>query len=339
MTYRGRFEEVVFESEVLKDNPLNDPWRRPLWIYLPPGYDSATRPYPSIYILQGLTAQLDMWRNRLPFRKTFLELADELFAREDVPPAVLVWVDAWTSVGGSQFIDSVGTGRYQTYLCDEIVPWVDGHFNTRPSRDHRGIAGHSSGGFGAAVSAMLRPEVFGGFASHAGDALFEVSLLPNFRDSIRVLNALYGGSFAAFWSDFRARVPMSRSGDSALILDWALAACFSPAADGTPLLPYDTRTGQLIPDVWKRWLDWDPVRMAPRCVEALRSMRAIYLDAGRQDEFYLDLGTAAFQQAIQEAGVDSIHVELFDGPHAPIHHRYPIGLRYLVERLSPDVLA
>src|SRR5690349_9748437 len=79
--YRGRYEEVTFESEVLKGNPLGDPSRRPLWVYLPPGYEQEpTRRYPSIYLIQGLTGQLDMWRNRTPLRKNFPELADELFA-------------------------------------------------------------------------------------------------------------------------------------------------------------------------------------------------------------------------------------------------------------------
>ena len=53
-----------------------------------------------------------------------------MFARGDAPPAIVVYVDAWTSYGGSQFVDSPGTGRYHSYLCDEIVPWVDGHYRT-----------------------------------------------------------------------------------------------------------------------------------------------------------------------------------------------------------------
>ena len=43
---------------------------------------------------------------------------DDLFATGEAPPCVVVWVDCWTSLGGSQFLDSPGTGRYHTYLCD-----------------------------------------------------------------------------------------------------------------------------------------------------------------------------------------------------------------------------
>jgi hypothetical protein len=34
-------------------------------------------------------------------------------------------------------------------------------------------------------------------------------------------------------------------------------------------------------------------------------------------------------------GVTDVFFELFDGTHASIEYRYPIGLRYLLERLSP----
>src|SRR5204863_4217209 len=95
--WAGRFEEHAFASEVLRDNPLGDPHERPLWVYLPPGYDAEPeRRYPSVFMIQGLTGQLDMWRNRSAFRRNFPELADGLFAAGGAPPCILVWVDAWT---------------------------------------------------------------------------------------------------------------------------------------------------------------------------------------------------------------------------------------------------
>src|SRR5919206_4451777 len=128
---RGRFDEHVIESELLRGNPLGDPHVRPLWVYVPPGYDDdSERRYPSIYVIQGLTGQLDGWRNRTAFRKNFPELVDAMFAADESPPAILVFVDAWTSLGGSQFIDSPGTGRYHTYICDELVPFVDSNYRT-----------------------------------------------------------------------------------------------------------------------------------------------------------------------------------------------------------------
>lgn len=333
---RGRFEQHEFTSAALEGNPLDDPAARPLCVYLPPGYDDEPeRRYPSIYVIQGLTGQLDMWRNRAPFRKNFLELADELFASGEAPPCILVWVDAWTSLGGSQFLDSSGTGAYHTYLCDEIVPWVDERYRTLAAPAHRGITGKSSGGYGAMITPMLRPDLFGGMATHAGDALFETCYSPGFRESVRALRDDYGGSFDAFWKDFRTRPAYSKDGDGYLLNDWCMAACYSADPDGTVRLPYDPATGELIPEIWDRWLAWDPVRMVPKHAEALRGMQAIYIDAGRKDEWYLDLGAEAFRRALEGIGVTDVSFELFDAGHGAIEYRYPLGVKYLAERLSP----
>jgi S-formylglutathione hydrolase FrmB len=333
---QGRVDEVSFESAVLRGNPLGDPWERPLWVYLPPGYDAhPEQRYPVIYQIQGLTGQLDMWRNRSAFRPTVHELIDTLFATPDVPPCLVVQVDCWTSIGGSQFLDSPATGRYHTYLCEEIVPWIDAHYRTLPAREHRGIAGKSSGGYGAMVTPMLRPDLWGGLATHAGDALFEACYLPAFPRSVRLLRDHYAGSFARFWEDFRSRPAFSKDGDDYLLNDWCMAACYSADEDGTVRLPYDTGTGLLIPEVWERWLHWDPVRMVDRHAEALRSLRAIYIDCGTRDQHYLDLGAEAFRQALRRIGVSDVYFELFDATHAAIEYRYPTGLRYLAERLAP----
>lgn len=128
---KGRYDEHVFESQVRKGNPLGDPHHRPLWVYLPPGYDADPQGrYPSIYLIMGLTGQIDMWRNRAPFRRNFPELADAQFAAGGAPPCILIYVDCWTSLGGSQYVDSPGTGK-------------------------------SSCGYGAMITPMLRPDLFG----------------------------------------------------------------------------------------------------------------------------------------------------------------------------------
>jgi S-formylglutathione hydrolase FrmB len=331
----GRMEEHAFESEVLKDNALGDPSVRPLWVYLPPGYDDdPERRFPSVYVIQGLTGQLDMWRNRTAFRQNFPELMDEAFARGESQPCVLVYVDAWTSLGGSQFIDSPGTGRYHTHIVDELVPFVDSRYRTLPEAAHRGIAGKSSGGYGAMVNPMLRPDVFGGLATHAGDALFEMCYLADFRRSVRVLRDNYESSFDKFWEDFRSRPAFSKDSDYHLANDWCMAACYSADEDGTVHLPYDTETGELRPEIWDRWLAWDPVRMAAERGDALRSLSAIYIDCGKRDQFFLDLGAEAFRRQLEAQGVTDYFFELFDATHSAIEYRYPLGIAYLAERLS-----
>ena len=320
---RGRLDEHVLESDALRGNPLGDPASRPLWVYTPP--DAADAELPALYLIQGHTGQLDMWRNRTAFRPNVLELVDALFADDGCPPARVVFVDAWTSYGGSQFIDSPGVGNYHTYLCEEIVPFVDARY---PTTD-RAITGKSSGGYGAMVTPMLRPDLFSGLATHAGDALFELCYLRDFPEAVRALRDTYDASFEAFWKDFHSRPAFAKSSDYALLNTYAMAECYAPGE-----LPFDTTTGQLRPDVWEKWLAWDPVRMVERHADALRGLKAIYIDCGKRDQFFLDLGAEGFRQALERIGVTDVFFELFDGTHSAIEYRYPIALRYLAERLT-----
>src|SRR3954453_4478721 len=229
----GRLDELVFTSEVLRDNPLGDPHERPLWVYVPPGYDDEPdRRYPSVYVIQGYTGAVTMWRNRTPYRQPFVETADALFAGGSAPPAIVVFVDAWTAYGGSQFVDSPGTGRYHTYLCDEVVPWVDAHYRTLDAAAHRGIQGKSSGGFGAFITPMLRPDLFGGLASHAGDSLYEFCYIKEFAAATRLLRD-YGGDVWKWRADFTSPVAFTKKADHTLIMTLGCAACFSADEDCT----------------------------------------------------------------------------------------------------------
>ena len=331
---RGRVDELVIESAALRDNRLGDPPVRPLWVYTPPpGADSPAR-LPAIYLIQGFTGQVDMWSNRSAFRPTVIELVDELFSDPAVPPCLVVMVDCWTSLGGSQFLDSPATGRYHTYLCEEVVGFVDSRYATLAERDHRAISGKSSGGYGAMVTPMLRPDLFGALATHAGDALFEHCYWRDVPAVVRALRDHYDGSYDGFLADVRTRPMFSRPWDHDLLNIWAMAAAYSADADGSVRLPFDERSGRMIDEVWQRWLARDPVRMAPRYADALRSLRGIYIDAGTRDEFFLDLGAVGFRDALAEVGVTEVRFETFDAGHGDIAHRYPVALRYLAERIA-----
>src|SRR5213076_2476310 len=228
----------VVSSELLRGNPLGDPYERPLWVYLPPGYDAEPdRRYPSVYVIQGYTGHLAMWNNRAPFRQPFPETADAVFAAGEAPPAIVVYVDAWTAYGGSQFVDSPGTGRYHSYLCDEVVPWVDARYQTLPAAAHRAIAGKSSGGFGAMITPMLRPDLFGALATHAGDSLYELCYIPEFGKAARFLRG-YDHDIQRWWADFRSRTAFTKEADHLLVMMLGVAACFSARDDGTPELPF-----------------------------------------------------------------------------------------------------
>lgn len=330
----GRLDEHVIDSPALAGNPLGDPSSRPLWVLTPPHVE-PDQPTPVVYVIQGFTGKLEMWRYRLNLRQSALERYDAALADPDHPPVRLAFVDCFTSLGGSQFVDSPAVGDYHTYLCEDVVAFVDATHPTLAAPAHRAIAGKSSGGYGAMITPMLRPDVFGALASHAGDSLFEACFAADFRVCARALRDRYDGSWETYWADLRQRPHGSRPDDDMLHTTWVMAACWSADPDGTVHLPFDVATGRIVDEVWQRWLDWDPVRMVARHADALRGLRAIWLDAGTRDEFWLDLGTTAVRDAMRAVGVEPTHFELFDAGHGGIEYRYPLAIRHLAERLQP----
>jgi hypothetical protein len=332
----GALDRLVVESELLAGNPLGDPAHRPLWIYRPPGVElDHPRALPSVYVIQGYTGQLDRWANRDPFEPTIFERIDAMFAAGECPDAIVVFVDAWTSFGGSQFVNSTATGRYQDYLCDEVAAFVDERYPTAAHRDHRGIAGKSSGGYGAMVVPMMRADVFGALASHAGDALFECCYIPMFRDVARSLRDDFEGSYDVFFQRLGELDHFDYGRVGGPIEAYGYAAAYSPDPEraGRALLPFEVETGRLLDEVWSEWLKFDPVRMASGHAEELRSMHRVYLDAGNKDEYFLDLGATAFARELSKLGVEHT-LELFDGKHGGISYRYPRAIRELVLALE-----
>jgi hypothetical protein len=76
--------------------------------------------------------------------------------------------------------------------------------------------------------------------------------------------------------------------------------------------------------------------MIPKYADALRGLRAIWIDAGVRDEWFLDVGAEAVHAALREAGVPAgtIRFELFEATHMGIDYRYPLSLAWLCHRIA-----
>ena len=321
----------VIESEVLRGNPLGDPATRELFVYLPPGYETdEARRFPVVYCLTGFTGRGQMLLNTQPFTPNLAERMDHLIAKGTVAEMIVVMPDCFTRLGGSQYINSTATGRYEDYLVEEIVPFVDARFRTRAQREARAVMGKSSGGYGALVHAMRHADVFGIAASHSGDAYFEYCYLPDFPKTMRALK----GDPAAFLEKFWKEEKKGKEDVPALNI-LAMSACYSPD-ERAPLgfrLPFDLETGKIAPAVWARWLEQDPVRMAPVYAEQLRSLKLLYLDAGTRDEFGLDLGARILAARLKEMNIPFIHEEFDDG-HFNISYRYDRSLEQISKAVA-----
>jgi len=329
---RGRVEVQDIESDVLRGNPAGDPHMRRVPVYLPPAYDSQPRRrFPVVFVLTGFTGRGRMLLNDAPWSPALDDRMDALIAAGS-PETILVMPDCYTRFGGSQYVDSTATGRYETHLVEELVPWVDGRYRTLATRDHRGVAGKSSGGFGAMRLGMLHPDVFGALACHSGDMLFEYCYQVDFPRACSTIQQ--AGGVRRFLEAFQAK-PQKPKDDLLTLNIVAMAACYSPEREAElgVGLPFDLATGLPRPDVFSRWLEFDPLRLLPTRADALRSLRLLYLDCGTKDEFHLHHGARAFTAELSRLGIAHTYEEFEDG-HMNVSYRYDQSLPALARALS-----
>jgi enterochelin esterase family protein len=310
-----------FQSSVLAGNPLGDPSRRDIPVYLPPGYDSApARRYPTAYLLAGFNGRGTVFLNDTPGDENIAQRLDRLIGTGAIAPMIVVMPDCLTRLGGSQYINSTATGRYEDHLIDELVPYIDRSYRTQAGAGTRAVVGKSSGGYGALMLAMRHPDVFGLAASHSGDLYFELCYKPAFVTVSREI-ARFGGvdGFLRGLHTIRPRDAVWKSIANTL----AMASCYSPNP-GSPHgfeLPFNPATAEIDEAVWERWLQWDPVHLMARYRDALGSLRLIYLDAGSKDEFNLQFGARIFADRLRASAIPFIHEE-FNDSHLNIPYRF-----------------
>jgi hypothetical protein len=358
---------VVLEhrSSVLADNPLGDPHVRRLAAWLPPAYDRRSSGpgarFPVLYDLVGFTGAGIAHLNWRPFSDNVAERAARLVHDGRMGPAIIVFPDCFTSLGGNQYVNSTAIGRYADYLVDEIVPFVDREFRTLASREHRGCFGKSSGGYGAMIHGMKYTRHWGAVANHSGDAYFDfvyradwpntLDELAKYRRPPRKAGRLAPPGdtpaerlLAEGLDDGRARrfleaawkKPKLSGTEVHAIMNLCMAATYDPDPRA-PLgfrLPFHLETGELIEPRWRRWLAHDPVRLVARHAEDLRRLRGIYIDCGWRDQYRIHYGTRQLSRRLAAAGV--VHrYEEFDDDHSDIDYRMDVSLPFLYRALRP----
>jgi S-formylglutathione hydrolase FrmB len=352
-------------SRVLADNPLGDPHVRKLAAWLPPGYDEDAvrgrssgrgRRYPVLFDLVGFTGSGLAHVNWRPFDENVPERAARLIAEKRMGPAIIVFPDCFTSLGGNQYVNSSAVGRYADYLTRELIPFVDREFRTLASRDHRGCFGKSSGGYGAIIHAMQYPEHWSAIADHSGDAYFEWCYLPDWPRTLnelaryrkpalrpgkqpararRLADGRDDGRVSRFLKAMWDKEKMS-DGEAHALMEIAMAATYDPDPRA-PLgfrLPVDLDTGEIIPKRWARWREHDPINLVARHTRALRSMRGIYVDCGWRDQYHLHYGARILSRELGRHGIAHTYEE-FDDTHSSIDYRMDVSLPFLYRALKP----
>jgi enterochelin esterase-like enzyme len=325
-------------SQAIKGFPMGDAHERDLPVYLPPTYKKNRKePYPVVFFLAG-------WGNKgsaylsddSAFGISLQARFDQAINDGRMQEFIGVFPDGTSKVGCSQYINSPAFGNYMDHLCDELTAIIDKEFHTHASADFRAIVGHSSGGFGALANGFMRPDAFKYLCSSAGDSFYELSLMPNLNNVMSELQK--SGSLVRFVDEFLSHpspknLPRAK-GEAMMTL--SMAPCYAPNTGNAPLygdLFFDIQTGKIIPEVWEKYLSWDPVRMVEKYLKNIQKLKFILLESGTQDEHGLQWGHRQLGEKLKAHGIP-FSLNEYPGGHSGHHWRFETRVKTLLEKME-----
>jgi enterochelin esterase-like enzyme len=259
----GVLDRVTVHGKSLEGNLSGDSPDRTVFVYTPPGYASKPQQrYPVLYMLHGYSISAQFQIERIDVPKS-IDRAIAAGARE----MIVVFPDAQTLHNGSMYSSSVTTGDWESYIARELVAYIDSKYRTIASRDARGLAGHSMGGYGTFRIGMKYPEVFSSLYPMSSCCLSPRGVSPTDAGieaikTVKEATALERGARTTF----------------------AASAAWTPNPDNPPLyLDLPTKDGKPNPSVIARYAANAPHSMLPQYVPNLKRYEAIAMDVGLQD--------------------------------------------------------
>lgn len=307
---------LEIKSDALKGNPLGDSSKRLLPVLIPkePGE------YNCVYYLSGFTGNAQKNFNFKSFEKNFVEEIDEWTEAEAIAPKIYIFIDAWTAWGGSQFINSEGCGRYEDYIVQDIVPNLKKELErARYKISDNIVMGGSSGGYGALHLSSKFPEIFSHCLAVAPDCDFEVSLKSEIYHALADIDN-QGGVRAILDKIVKFEAKTKQRSFHAVVNVLAMAACYSRVDSGSmPILPLSKEKG-FDEELWKCWLEKDPIHFLPKRIENIKKLKTIFLSVGEFDQFVLQYGLRKIKNILEAGNIDFIYEE-FRGNHFDIGTR------------------
>ena len=326
----GTVSATRHASQVLRDNPWQDPATRMLK-YWTPADKSPEDVLPAIWYLTAYTnsgAAQDNWQG---FRENLPQRLDRLYAQGALPAVRVFFPDGFMSLGGNQYVDSVGLGRYETWLHQELIPFTEKHCAALPGAAHRAVVGKSSGGYAALRFGIQRTADWAAIGSHAGDCGFEQVFIPDFAIVSQTL-AEYDYDAGAFLQQFWHR-NKPRGSDIHTLMMCGLALSYDPDSRHPERVqwPMDLRTLKLDEERWQHWRLADPLQMD---IDPLRRLRKVFIDVGNRDQYRIQYGTRALVDCLSAAEI-AHDFEEFEGTHSGIDYRLDVSLPLLAQAIQP----
>jgi S-formylglutathione hydrolase FrmB len=171
----------VVTSGIIESSALGVPKR--FNIYLPDGYTESDLRYPVIYLVHGWGVTEDVWPS--PDLKV-----QDVANRMNLQAIIVmpdgdrgVYVNAVTPADYDACLNEaapvrnareprqefcVRTSNYESYMLEDIIPYIDRTYRTIPTREARSLIGESAGGLAAMHLALRHKNLFSSSASHSG---------------------------------------------------------------------------------------------------------------------------------------------------------------------------
>jgi enterochelin esterase-like enzyme len=301
---KGALERIKVHGSSLEGNLEGDDPTRDVVVYLPPSYaKEPARRFPVVYFLHGYTVGAEAYVRFLGLP----EAADRAIA-SGAREMIVVLPDAFTVYSGSMYSNSLTTGDWEGYVSRDLVTYIDEHYRTIASREGRGLAGHSMGGYGTIRIGMKHPETF--------SSLYAMSSCCLMNDPARggdaVLRARERANAEGGEQTAAAEAPAGRAGGFANALS-AQAAAWAPNPDNPPQyfdLPF--KDGELQPLIYAKWLANSPLVMVDQYVPSLKRYSAIAIDVGNADPLGGD--NVNLDAALTRLGIEHAF-EQYEGDH------------------------
>jgi enterochelin esterase-like enzyme len=289
-------EHIKIHGEALEGNLEGDAVDREVFVFLPPSYSKdAHRRYPVVYALHGYSIGAEQWTNEIHVPQT-IEGAIAGGAKE----MLIVLPDSKTVHNGSMYSSSVTTGDFERFIAHDVVAYIDAHYRTIPSRESRGLVGHSMGGYGASRIGMRHSDVFGSLYIMSPCCLSARVPGPSNPELEKKLAAVRTAEDSAKLSFFE-RVRL------------ASAAAWSPDPKNPPLyLDLPMKDGAPQPEVLAKWAANAPLVFVDQYIANLKQYHAIAMDVGDQDGLRVDAGK--LHDVFDKYGIAN-SFEIYPGTH------------------------
>jgi S-formylglutathione hydrolase FrmB len=267
----GKVLTVKVQSQSIANNMLGDSEFRRVSVYLPPGYDqNSDRNYPVIYMLSDMNGTNEDWFH-ISGNQLLAEIIDNTIRSGKIKPMIMVFPDGKNKFGGCWYTNSSVSGNWEDFVVTDLVNYIDQNFRTLPFAMSRGIAGKGMGGYGALKLATKNPGIF--------STVYSLNALVDFETLISQ-PYLWDNSFktAALATGYPTNDELA---DKLL----GMAVAFAPDKDKTGMLGNlpKTETGEIIQDVFEKWMANDLLKMIPQFSNNLNLLKAITVDCSTAD--------------------------------------------------------